>query len=97
MSVETINLALDFVLIFAALWMIVAARRTGLGGVIGSTLTIITIGAVVLGLAHLLETITFEVFEMDAAAVELIHRLIILFGFILLAIGFQGLGQLRRS
>lgn len=92
---EQANVALDFVLIFVALWMIFAARSSGLGGVIGTTLTFITIGALFLGIAHLAETVTVEYFGWDILLVEFVHRLLILVGFVLLAAGFQGLGKMR--
>lgn len=94
---EQANVILDFVLIFVAIWMIFAARRSGLGGVIGTTLTFITIGALVLGLAHLIETITVEQLGWDIVLVELVHRVLILVGFIFLAFGFQGLGKMRQT
>lgn len=94
---EQANVILDFVLIFVAIWMIFAARSSGLGGVIGTTLTFITIGALVLGLAHLIETITVEQLGWDIVLVELVHRILILAGFVFLAIGFQGLGKMRQT
>lgn len=97
MPYETINLGFDFVLIFTALWMIFTVRGVGLGGVVGKTLSLITIGAVVLGVAHLLETVTFEVMKMDAGLVEFIHRTVILVGFVLLTIGFSGLAKLKSK
>ena len=97
MPIEKVNLILDFILIFTALWMIFTVRGVGLGGVVGNTLTMITVGAVVLGVAHLLETVTFEVLKMDAGLVEFIHRAVILVGFVLLTIGFAGLAKLKAS
>jgi hypothetical protein len=94
---EFANIAFDFVLIGVAVWMIVVVRGSGLGGVMGSTLTNITIGAVVLGIAHLTETITFEVLKLqDVPLGEFIHRTIVLTGFVFLILGIQGLSKLRR-
>jgi hypothetical protein len=95
---ETINLGFDFVLIGVAFWMIMVVRQSGLGGVMGNTLSFITIGAVVLGMAHLIETLTFQVFKLqDVAFGEFLHRIIVLTGFVFLILGIQGLGKLRRS
>lgn len=94
---EIFNIILDFVLLFAAIWMVFIARSSGLGGLVGSALTLISIGAIVLGLAHIVETITFEVIELeDVALGELIHRGIVLLGFIFLILGFNSLGSIRK-
>ena len=94
---EIVNVAFDFVLIGVAIWMIVVVRGSGLGGVMGNTLTNITIGAIVLGVAHLTETLTFEVINLqDIALGEFIHRVIVLTGFVFLILGIQGLSKLRR-
>ncbi len=95
---ELVNFGFDLILIGVAFWMIFVVRESGLGGVMGNTLTFITVGAAVLGLAHLVETITFEVFKLqDIALGEFIHRAIVLTGFVFLILGFQGLGKLRRT
>ena len=93
---ETVNLAFDFILLFAAIWMIVIVKKSGLAGVVGSTLSLITIGALILGIAHMAETITFEVFKLeDVALGEFIHRLVVFAGFFFLIIGFRGLSRTR--
>ena len=92
---EMLNLILDFVLVFLSVWMIITVRSSTLGGVIGNTMTFLTLGAVFLGIAHLAETVTFEVLEMDAVLVESLHRVIVLVGFGLMIVGFQGLSQVR--
>jgi hypothetical protein len=89
------NLVLDFVLIAAAVWMIVTVR--GLGGVIGKGLNLITIGALILGMAHLISTglrafITFP----DLTVESFIHRLIVLVGFIVLVVGFRQIETIKR-
>lgn len=84
---EIINLVLDFVLIAMSIWMLTIV--TGYGGDIGRAFTVIGWGAFILGIAHLVETITFEVFGLSQFAVELSHRLIVIVGFALVVIGFQ--------
>ncbi len=84
---EIINLILDFVLILMSIWMLTIV--TGYGGSIGQAFTVIGWGAFILGIAHLVETITFEVFGFSQFAVELSHRLIVIAGFALVVIGFQ--------
>lgn len=86
--------ALDFVLIAAGFWMATTARQMQMRGAVGSTLRQVSIGAVVLGFAHLIETVLFEVFDVGTEANELVHRVIILVGFLFIA---NGLRQFARS
>jgi hypothetical protein len=96
-NMEMVNLGFDLLLVGVAMWMIMVVRDSGLGGVMGSTLNLITVGAIVLGAAHLIETILFNVVKFqDLAAGEFIHRVIVLTGFVFLILGIQGLGKLRR-
>ncbi|HKJ53958.1 MAG TPA: hypothetical protein VKB27_20870 [Gammaproteobacteria bacterium] len=76
---------MDFLLLAIAFWMVVVAR--GLGGVVGKSMGLVTVGAVVLGLAHLSETVLFEYAHVAADAGEVIHRVIILLGFVFLTLG----------
>ncbi len=94
---EILNVVLDIVLVLAGVWMIITVRNSGLGGVIGDALSMITIGAGVLGLAHLIETITVEWLNMGIVLVEFIHRILVLIGFVLLILGFRSLSKLRIS
>lgn len=95
---EAANIALDFVLLACAIWMVITVRSSGLGGVVGGALGLISAGAIVLGLAHIAETVTFEVVKLQNVPLgEVIHRSIVLVGFILLVMGFQGLGKLKAN
>ena len=95
---EVVNITFDFVLLAVAVWMVMVVTRSGLGGVIGNALNFITVGAIVLGLAHLAETLTFEVLHLENVALgEFLHRVIVLAGFLCLVVGFQGLTRLRRA
>ena len=87
----TLNLILDFILIGASVWMFVVLKQLTLGGVMGVTMNLVAIGAIVLGLAHILETFTFQTLHLDADMVEFIHRLNVLLGFLLLTEGFRRL------
>lgn len=89
--------ALDFVLIAAGFWMAQTARHMQMKGTVGSTLKQVSAGAVVLGFAHLIETVLFEVFGVGVEANELIHRVIILVGFLFIANGLRQFAQSLRS
>lgn len=90
----TASLVLDISLLAASIWMIVVVR--GLGGVVGRTLNIITVGAVVLGLAHISESVIFDrVLGWPVDLVEFLHRVMVFVGFVLIVFGFRQIRQLK--
>jgi hypothetical protein len=93
-TMGTFNVVLDFVLVAASIWMIIAAR--GVGGLVGRTLTFMVIGAIILGVAHLLATVGTSVLQLNGTLNNLIHRVIVLVGFVFLIIGFRQVGELKR-
>lgn len=92
-DLSTANIVLDFVLIVASIWMILTVR--GVGGIVGRTLSLITIGAVILGIAHLLATLFGSVLGWNAVFNNFVHRLIVLSGFVLLVFGFRQIAELK--
>ena len=91
----TVNTILDFVLIVAAIWMVIVVR--GLGGVIGKGLNWITIGALILGIAHLLDTLLRGItLGWDAPTYSFAHRIVVLAGFVVLIYGFQKIQAIKR-
>jgi hypothetical protein len=90
----TVNTVLDIVLIIAAIWMVIVVR--GLGGVIGKGLNWITIGALVLGIAHLLDTLIRAIgLGWDAPTYSFAHRIVVLAGFVVLIVGFQQIQRIK--
>src|SRR5262245_52847405 len=100
MSMGDANKVLDVVLIAASIWMLFAAR--GIGGLVGQSLNLIIAGAIVLGLAHLIATWLPTLVKLGpddksiSALNNLIHRLIVLGGFVLVTLGFQRVRQLTK-
>ena len=91
---EILNLILDISLVAASIWMVFIVR--GIGGIVGRTLNIITIGFVVLGLAHITETtISYLVPNLDFEIGEFIHRVMVFTGFVLLVLGFRQIRELK--
>lgn len=90
MDISTENLILDIILIVASVWMVLEVR--GIGGVMGRTLTYIVIGTVILGVAHLQATLTADAFGANNG---LIHRGVVLIGFIVLVVGFRQLRDVK--
>lgn len=90
-SVSIANIVLDVILILASLWMVQSVR--GIGGVMGRTLTFIVIGAVILGMAHLVASVQGNAFAPWDGT---IHRVIVLLGFVFLVVGFRQLNVMKR-
>jgi hypothetical protein len=99
-TADTVNFILDLVLVAASIWMIVAAR--GVGGIFGKTMTLIVIGAIILGVAHLLATLGTRITNatggplVDPNLNNVIHRLIVLAGFVFMVFGFRQLAEIKR-
>ncbi len=90
---EIFNFALDLLLIGAAVWTIVVVR--GSEGIIGRTFHLMMWGMILLGVAHISETITFEVLKWRVDIVEFGHRLIVLGGIIFLVLGFGHIKKIQ--
>ena len=106
----TLNTILDVILILAAVWMVITVR--GLGGIIGKGLNWITIGALILGIAHLISTLLQNTFfntptvdsmgnvmdtmSMNTSMEGFIHRILVLIGFVFLTIGFRQIGTIKK-
>lgn len=92
MDYGAVNVILDIILVVASLWMLMTIR--GIGGIMGKTLTFIVIGAVILGAAHLLATLTGPVVN-NGPLNNVIHRVVVLIGFVFLAFGFRQLRAMK--
>ncbi len=88
-----INFIFDLILVAASIWMVVEAR--GLGGIVGSSMNLIVAGAIVLGFAHLIATLGAPIIN-DTQTNNLLHRVIVLIGFILLVAGFRKMAEIKR-
>ena len=84
---ETIAFVLDIFLVIAAVVAYLARPR--IGGQLAKGLQTLMIGILVLGLAHLIETLFFTLFFIDRPLNEVIHRFLVAVGFIFVIIGFR--------
>lgn len=80
------SLVLDFLLIIAAIVAYLARPR--LGGQLAKGLRILLVGVMVLGFAHLIESVLFALFNVDLMTNEILHRLLVGLGFIFIIAGF---------
>lgn len=88
-----LNLALNLVLIGISFWMVTIVR--GIGGVVGRSMNLITAGAIITGLAHFIATYQKFITPDLGTYFGVIHRVIVLLGFILLAAGFRQIKELK--
>jgi hypothetical protein len=84
---ETIAFVLDIFLVIAAIAAYLARPR--IGGQLAKGLQTLMAGILVLGFAHLIETLFFTLFFVDRPLNEVIHRLLVATGFILVIVGFN--------
>ena len=83
---QSIAFVLDILLVAAAIAAYLARPR--IGGQLARGLQTLMTGILVLGLAHLLETLFFALFNLDTDLNEVVHRLLIVIGFVFVIIGF---------
>lgn len=89
MQVGTI--ILDALLVVAA--VVAYLARPQIGGALSKGLRILLIGVMILGFAHLIESILFIIFHFDLETNEIIHRLLVGTGFIFVIWGFLRMRQ----
>jgi hypothetical protein len=84
---ETIAFVLDIFLVIAAIAAYLARPR--IGGQLAKGLQTLMTGILVLGFAHLIETLFFTLIFVDRPLNEVIHRLLVATGFIFVIVGFN--------
>ena len=87
-----IAFVLDIFLVIAAIAAFLTRPR--IGGQLAKGLQTLMIGIMVLGFAHLIETLLFTLFNVDRPLNEMIHRLLVGAGFIFVIVGFV---RMRRA
>lgn len=83
---QIIAIVLDILLVIAAVAAYLARPR--IGGELAKGLGTLTTGVVILGLAHLTETLFFALFHVATPLNEVIHRVLVGTGFIFVIVGF---------
>jgi hypothetical protein len=81
-----IAFSLDILLVIAAIAAYLARPR--IGGQLAKGMRSLTTGLLVLGFAHLIETLFFITLFVDRPLNEVIHRLLVAVGFIFVILGF---------
>lgn len=83
---QLVSFILDGMLVLAAMAAYFARPR--LGGELAKGLRILMIGVMLLGFAHLAETLMFVVLNLSLEANEIIHRLLVGAGIVFVMLGF---------
>jgi hypothetical protein len=81
-----IAFVLDIILVIAAVAAYLARPR--IGGQLAKGMRLLTTGLLVLGFAHLIETLFFTLLFVDRPLNEVVHRLLVVVGFIFVTVGF---------
>lgn len=86
---EFASLGFDIVLVLLGLYFAIKALEMKKAkGSFGFGIALFCWSLVLLGLVHMIETGLFIIFDMNAEWNELIHRILVLFGFIGLIFGY---------
>ena len=88
---QLISFVLDVLLIGAAIAAYLA--RPQVGGAMAKGLRILLVGVMILGMAHLIESMLFAVFHFGLEINEVLHRLLVVFGFVFVIWGFIRMRQ----
>ena len=89
---QLVSFILDILLVVAAVLSYLARPR--IGGQLAKGLRTVLVGLMILGFAHLIETLLFVVFNENTQTNEIIHRLLIATGFVFVIWGFS---TMRRA
>ena len=84
---ETISFLLDILLVIAAVAAYLSRPR--IGGQLVKGLQVLMIGIMILGFAHLVETLLFAMTIVGTPLNEIIHRLLVAIGFLFVILGFN--------
>ena len=84
---ETISFLLDILLVIAAVAAYLSRPR--IGGQLVKGLQVLMIGIMILGFAHLVETLLFALTIVGTSLNEIIHRLLVAIGFLFVILGFN--------
>ena len=86
---KNITLFFDLLITILSIWALL--KLTSYGGIIGRYLSMVGYGLIIIGLSQIFETISLNFINANVSLVEIIHRIILLLGLVLVAWGFKKL------
>ena len=88
---------IDIILVIGGVLAMFYAWQVG-GSIGHGSMKFMAVGFLILGIAHFLETLTLQIFtQINEEQGEVIHRIIVVFGFALVIIGYQRLAKFVKS
>lgn len=93
MNLALFSLFLDGALVIVG--MVIFWQTISLGGLLGRSFRMIAAGLLFLGAVHMLETVLFALFIEETELYEVIHRLLVLVGFVFMLFGVRTLRSIR--
>ena len=96
MSIININLILDIIITILSIWIAIVAVK-GIGGLVGSAINTIAVAILILCIAFISKALLFRLTDLDGSTQELIHRCIVLAGFLFMGYGFQKIQNITRQ
>ena len=95
MSIININIILDIIITALSVWIAIVAVK-GIGGLVGSAINTIAVAILILCIAFISKALLFRLTDLDSLNQELIHRLIVLVGFMFMGYGFQKIQNITK-
>lgn len=89
------NFGLDLIIVLLSLWVL--RILIGYGGLLGRALNLIGVGTVIIGGAQLIETVSSTLLNFDVPTVELVHRLLLVLGFVFIFIGYRNMMKKQQT
>ena len=86
---ENITILFDILIALLSIWVLF--KLIGYGGSIGKSLSFVGYGIVIIGISQIIETLGLIFIDSNVFDVHIIHRSILVVGFIFLALGFKSL------
>lgn len=89
---ETTTVLIDLVIAALSVWVLI--KVTGYGGIIGTALTLVGYGIIIIGVSQFFETAGLYFLNAEMSTLEivhLIHHLILFTGMVLVFLGFEKL------
>ena len=96
MSLVIVNIVLDIIITAVSVWIAIVALK-GIGGLIGSAINTIGVAILIICIAFISEALIYKLTDLDPMIQELIHRMVVLVGFLIMGYGFQKIQNITKK
>jgi len=94
-NLTILTVLFDLLLALLSIWVLF--KLIGYGGLVGRSLSQVGYGIIIIGFSQILETIWVIFINTNLFDIEIFHRLILVIGFFLVALGFKNLMEKKQS